>query len=421
MKATFTKVLLMACAAIFAINVASAQTVFWNEDFSSVSDLPTGWTSEAANGTAAVWGWCDDPSATNPCILNWSTYSNQHDMNFSAATADNGFVYMDSDGLGAADHDIRLTSTAIDCSGQTDVWVKSEHLVGVFGTATTDNVVLRVSTDNMNWTSFNLFDIAAGNTGNEPGSIRWSLNPDISLVDISSVAAGSSTVYLQWQWIGNYEYYWLIDDLELYDADPTSLFIAAFDLRVNNNFFAIAPNAQTPASQVEQFGFLADIENIGFQDQTGVTLNLTIVDDATSAAVYSEDLIYGTVEADSLVENVLFNDAGFTPAGTPGTTYTGTYAISADSIDTEPDNNVRVFDFAVTDTLYAKEMGSTRFITPAASNWDDGEPHSWAYGNCFYFPNGDGYFARYGSFTVGNAEDVAGRLITIFLLSMGRC
>jgi type IX secretion system substrate protein len=410
MKATFTKTLLMACVAIFAINIANAQTVFWNEDFSAVSDLPTGWTTSDASGGSAMWAWCDDPSATNPCIINWAAYANQHDMGFFSTTGADGYVFMDSDNLGnvSPDHIANLTSGVIDCSGETEVWLKMESLLGVFGLDADMNAILQVSTDNANWTDFQIFE---GLTTAE----RWSGNPEVSLIDITSVAAGSPTVYLQWSWTGNYEYYWLIDDIELYDEDPTALFVFAVDMRVNDNFFAIAPNAQTPASQVEQFGFLADIENVGYQELTGVNLNVTIVDDASSAVVYNEDLLYGTIGPDSLAENVLFASAGYTPEATANKTYTGTYTVSSDSVDLNPDNNTQTFDFIITDTTFAKDNGATRFISPAASNWDDGEPHSWAYGNYFHTPNGTGMYARYGSFAIGNADEVPGTILTLYL------
>lgn len=411
MKATFTKILLMACVAIFATHIANAQTVFWDEDFSGAVGIPTGWATGDASGGTAAWGWCDDPSATNACIINWALYANQHEGSFFSTTGANGYMFMDSDALGSVspDHIATLTTDVIDCSAQTTaVWVKVESLLGVFGLDADANAILQVSTDNTNWTDFQIFE---GLTTAE----RWSGNPEVSLIDISTVAAGSATVYLQWSWTGNYEYYWLIDDVELYDEDPTSLFVLAVDMRVNDNFFAIAPNAQTPASQVEQFGFLADIENVGFQDLTGVSLNVTIVDDASGAAVYTEDLAYGTIEGDSIAENVLFAGDGYTPEATPNKTYSGIYTVTTDSVDLNPDNNGVSFDFIITDTTFAKDNGATRFISPAGSNWDDGEPHSWAYGNYFHTPNGDGMFARYGSFALGNADEVPGTLVTLTL------
>ncbi len=424
MNTTFTKTLFLGLITMFSLNIVSAQTAFWEEDFSTTSGLPTGWVSSDAMGAdpSAGWIWCNDPSATNPCIINWTTYSNQHDGVFSSATGANGFVLFDSDGAGPINHNVQLTTDNINCSAQPVVWAKFESLLGVFGMATTDNAVLQVSNDGgNNWTTFNLWDIAPGNQGNEPGSIRWTVNPSYSIVDISSVAGSSATVSLRWAWAGNYEYYWLLDDVALYDADPTTIFIPANDIRMTD-FFAPARNAFTPASQVEQFGFLADIENNGSSTQTGVNLNVTIVDDANSAVVYTEDLMYPDLAPQSDFQNEPFAGGGFTPEATPGKTYTGTYTLTSDSssVDVNPMDNSRSFNFFVSDTLFSKDNGATRTVTPAADNWMDGEAHSWSYG-CNYHVvsgtdlSGNQLHARYGTFMIGNAGDLGGTILTLKL------
>lgn len=410
MKVTFTKNLSLVLIALCAWTFSTAQTLIYEQTFADLGGLPTGWTSADASGGAGVWAWCDDPSATNPCIVNWAAYANQHENGFFSETGDDGYVFMDSDALGnvAPDHVVELTTDALDFSGAAEVWIKSENLIGVFGLDAIDNAVLRVSTDNATWTDYVLFP-------DQTTAVRWSNNPQVTLTDVSAVAAGSSTVYFQWQWTGNYEYYWLMDDIEVYDADPSSIFFLANDLQVNDNFFAIAPNAITPASQIEQFGFLADVENVGVETQSNVNLNITITDDASSTAVYSEDLPYDPIDGFTLVENIFFPGMGFTPEAEAGKSYTGVYTITSDSTDNDPENNTQTFDFAISDTLFAKEMGATRGILPADGNWDDGEPRSWAYGNCFYINDGTDLNARYVSFALWDAVDYVGELVTLTL------
>ena len=403
-----TKKLFTILSLAFAFQVGIAQNVFWEEDFSSTMDLPAGWTSEDASGGEGVWTWCADPLAASTCIPNWDLYADQHDGNFYSTTSENGFVLMDSDVLGnvAPDHVVNLTTDAIDCSGQSEVWVKFESLIGVYGLPATDNAILKASTNGTDWTEFNVFQLSL--------ATRWSENPEYSIVDISSVAAGSSTVYIQWSWTGNYEYYWLIDDILLYDSDPTPIYVLAHDMRVNENFYAISYNAMWPASQLECFSFLADIENVGAMDQTNVNLNLSI-EEVGVGTVYSEDLFYGTITADSLAENQPF-DSCFTPGNVVGTMYTGTYMISADSADLAPENNFQTFDFMVTDTVFSKEFGATTSIQPASSNWDDGEAHSWAFGNYFYIVDGENWYASSATFGIDAPDpSIVGRLLEIVL------
>jgi len=408
MDKTTTKQLLILCTMLFGFQMAITQNLFWEEDFSTTMGLPTGWTTEDASGGEGAWTWCSDSTQVATCIPNWNLYASQHENRYFSGSVDNGFVLMDSDILGEIfpDHIVRLTTSAIDCSGQPEVWMKFESLIGVYGLPTTDNALLRASTNGTDWTNFNVFEISI--------SDRWSDNPEYSTIDISSVAVGESTVYLQFSWTGNYEYYWLLDDLQLYDADPSALFIAAHDLRVNENFYAIAPNLMTPASQVECFSFLADIENTGSMDQTNVNLNISIDEDG-GGNEYSEDLTYGTIAVDSLAENVPFSGC-FTPSAVPGASYTGTYIVSADSVDLVPENNIQAFDIMVTDTVFAKEDGATTSIRPADSNWGDTDAHSWAFVNYFYIVNGEDWWASSATFSIGEPDlDVIGRIITLYL------
>jgi hypothetical protein len=200
--------------------------------------------------------------------------------------------------------------------------------------------------------------------------------------------AGTSTFKVRFTFSADF-YFWVIDDIQIIDRP-------SHDMRANTNWYAIATNAMVPASQVEAFGFMCDIQNMGNQAQTGVNLNINIVDDATGNSVYSADQAYGTIGVDSIAENVVFGD--FTPPDVPGT-YRGTYTVSADSTDFNPDNNTIEFTFMVTDTVFAKEFGATTSIYPNASNWNAGEPRSWTYGNYYYVPNGDGWYANSATFS----------------------
>ncbi len=411
MKSTLHFLALLLAIAVLPYTLP-AQNVVWNEDFSDGS-IPAGWTSQDASGNGGIWTWCDDPIDANGagCVVNWADYQDQHGP-FASATATNGFMVMDSDflgGLANPPHIVRLTTAPIDCSSLSEVWVKSENLIGVWEYTTTDNAVLRVSTDGVNWTAYNLFDIAPGMSGNEPGSIRWTLNPGFAVTDISAVAAGQSTVYLQWSWTGNYEYYWLLDDVVLYDADPTSLFFAAHDMQVNNDFFAVAPNLIWPLEMVEPIGFLADISNQGLITQSNVSLNLTI-EDPNGNVVFTEDLLYGSITPDSIAQNVPFAGT-FEPAELG--VYTGTYTVSADSTDLNPDNNSQVFEFLMSDTLFAKENGINLVTRPADDSWDVGEAWSWAYGNYYYVTNANDQVFKHVFFAIAAEASQAGENLSV--------
>ncbi len=98
---------------------------------------------------------------------------------------------------------------------------------------------------------------------------------------------------------------------------------------MNENFYAVAQNAATPLALVEPIHFLADVSNLGAGTQTNVNLNMTILKSDNSVA-FDEDLAYGDVAGNAIVENVPFT-ASYTPDAIDG--YTGTYSISGDQVD----------------------------------------------------------------------------------------
>lgn len=196
-------------------------------------------------------------------------------------------------------------------------------------------------------------------------------------------------------------YFWGFDDMQIVER-------AAYDMQINENFYAVYPNFGTPVSQADSAAFLADIQNNGGLDASNVQLNLSIVADADGTEIYNDTKDYGTITVDSIAENQLF-DQVLDPAVLASGVYTGTYLISHDEADNNAVNDTIQFQFVMTDTVFAKENGrGVRGIAPA----DD---VSYSFGNVFYIPNGNGFVAKNVSFGVDNGDELAGRSINIYL------
>ncbi len=218
---------------------------------------------------------------------------------------------------------------------------------------------------------------------------------------VGTGGADSLRVKLIYQ--ANY-YYWGVDDMQIIEQESNNL--------RTNAFFAVPNNAIFPLDNAEPFGFLADIENVGALEQTNVNLNVTI-EDFDGNEVYSQDLDYGTVPANSLVENVPFAEK-YLPTETG--TFFGTYTISADAEDFDESNNAQEFAYIVSDTTFAKEYsGANSTTSSAAGNWDANEPHSWAWGNYYYVANADNKFVRSATIAVLGSAALAGRELVITL------
>jgi len=215
-----------------ALPLEPTLTTVFSEDFSGGS-VPAGWNNQDTGPTTnALWTWCADPAddrATPGCPQIWGDALNLQ-VPFAASTANNGFVTLDSDFYGNINHVSELTTPSIDLTGAFSAVVNFESHVGVFSLPADPNAALRVSTDGgVNWTSFVVFPGLVTGAPNPP-LVRWSANPTVSSIDISSVAAGESDVLLQWQWTGSFEYNWNLDDVTVVTSDnPDIIFADGFD------------------------------------------------------------------------------------------------------------------------------------------------------------------------------------------------
>ncbi len=341
MKQTFTKLLCALC--LLSAGMATAQTPFWSENFTD--GIPTGWTNVDASGHNVLWTWCSDPTAGNSeagCAPVFDDALNLQTP-FAATTAATGFVTVDSDEAGqlSSVHKTELTTTAINCTGKSVVFASFESHTGVYQ-PNDQTMLLRVSTDKVNWTTYNPFpDLTI--------ALRWSDNPTLSVFDISSVAANQATVYLQWQYIGLYEYFWDLDDVKLYPENPT----ARFNLTISD-FFYPASSFATPESQIatDTFGFFAYVNNEGLNAMTNVVLTAKVKDQndnvlfADSTTV--DEIPAGTVDTAIVLPNVFAPEL---PIGV----YSVSYELHADSIDARPEGNSGESPFLVTANVFSKE------------------------------------------------------------------
>ena len=340
-----------------------------------------GWTTVGVTDEDAVWVWEEDGRADMGAYSNTTSIVSPSVANgamvFDSDFYDNGGVQGDF-GLGVAPAPAtgELISPIMDL---TDAGPLSLKFNEYHRNNNATNQVAYSMDGGVTWSTPIVTNSAvAGNAATATDAVQ--------IISLSG-ASGTDQFRIKFIFEGSY-YFWIVDDVQILTRQRN-------DMQVNENFFAIAPSYQTPASQVEEFGFLVDITNVGGIDQPNVVVNMNI-EDPSGTSIYTEDNNFGTV-GDSLVENSSFGN--FTPPAVEGV-YEGTYSISSDSIDSDPSNNEITFDFAVTDTVYAKENGYTRDIFPAAANWSEGDPHQWAYGNHYYITNGEGYYANTVSFSI---------------------
>ena len=163
----------------------------------------------------------------NGCARIWDDGLNAQGP-FAATTATNGFVNMDSDLYQNITHRSQLTTPALDFTRASEVGVSFEGHIGVWNIDAEVGALLRVSNDDgVNWTEYMIYPgLVTGSPA--PPLVRWSHNPSTTFIDISAVAAGQPRVLVQWQWEGNFEYNWKLDDVIFITQDPDLIFSDSF-------------------------------------------------------------------------------------------------------------------------------------------------------------------------------------------------
>jgi len=359
---------------VMGILNAQLPTPFWTEDFTD--GIPAGWaTTDASTNTLKVyWTWCLNPflGDSDPgCSQPWDDALNGQ-VPFRATTATTGFVVVDSDDPGDLpnNHISQLTTTPFNFADKNQVFISFQTHIGVYIENADANAILRVSTNGIDWTEYTIFP---GLTTTE----RWSENPETPIIDISATAANQANVWIQWQWTGNYEYMWSVDDIEIYNQDPTP----QNDVAISAFFYPVS-SYTTPASQIASntFQFEVNLSNKGLNPQTNLVVTAYVEEDGGST------LHTQTINIPSLDPGV--SDSAFvfpllyTPDLATGL-YTVGYTLSSDSIDQRPIDNEREDNFVVSNDIFAKEDGPEQGYRPGAGG-------DWAVAN-YYRMNGGNF------------------------------
>lgn len=387
--------LLFLCQSLFA------QSIFFSEDFNGA--FPVGWMPVKRLGN-------------NHPASNWrrTTTGPQGDYateSLNSTTASGGWMIFDSDlSCSTQGQDAWLISPPIDASAQEIVWLIFETYYRSFN----DRPAIRVGSNLDNLNSWENIEVFPGIIATQFGGViegDQELNPQTIYLNLTEFMAGQPNLRIAFQFLSTNDtdnggdgigcaFNWQIDDVQLanYDPRPDS------DIRVNA-FFGVAPNAITPVTQIEPIGFLADIRNSGKSVQPATTLMITI-ENSGGEIVYQDSLLFGPIAPDSTVQNVFFQSE-YTPPPV-AEVYTATYAARTAIADELPANNARSFGFEISDTLFAKQLGADEVITASGSN-------DFTFGNVFYVPNGSNLYARYLSFGVANAHQLAGKTVNTYL------
>ena len=356
--------------------VQAARAVFWSHDCNV--DSCSNWSFD--NGAYEVGAPWTDIDINFECTTDgpsgpynqWAGGSGDGSAasSMNSTTSSNGTIMVDSDLFGAdANYDANWvencwfqTVAPIDCSEHPYVSISLETRYRCWdngGSDDSEKCLIEVSRDGVNWPAIDNWDEASGYViyGNDTVASRKEVfpgyetsdtsdNPSLLEFDITDAAGGQAEVYVRFRWSGTWGYSWEIDDIQVYDtpANDTRIdnYLSYTDYERSGYYeYGAWPLSQIPAD----LAAAAKVYNVGFEDQTNVTLDVT----AAGTTAYSTPITLSYATADTL-------SAAYMPTALGPVTVD--YVLTADAADENPGNNMASQSFEVTDLSWGRDEGT---------------------------------------------------------------
>ena len=340
--------------------------VIWSEDFGG--GFPSGWNSYTVNTGAGNSGASAGNTATAPwkhsMVGSWGYWNSVGTSGgnptgpataINSTTSANGFLISDIDSAnhwngnsgassGSSYHFIEsyFTTSSIDLSGYANVSLEFEHS---FRLNNSIDLTVSISTDSINWTSYNV----QGNATNNQASA----DPEYLSLNISSVAGNSATAYVKVGWNARV-YFWMLDDMKIVETPDNKIDLSEtsfggwYTTPTTNGFgleYTLIPMKQIIANP---YTFEGEVTNLGALNQTA-HINVNVLDESSSS-------VFTTISADSILfpqDTMIFvGQNKFSPTSTGLYTF-DTWASSVDTIS----DTMSSFS-AVTDNVYGRDNGT---------------------------------------------------------------
>tara|TARA_B110000093_G_C12956979_1_gene405319 strand:+ start:752 stop:2632 length:1881 start_codon:yes stop_codon:yes gene_type:complete len=348
------------------IHSDKSAVVIWSEDFGG--GFPSGWNSYTVNTGAGNSGASAGNTATAPwkhsMVGSWGYWNSVGTSGgnptgpataINSTTSANGFLISDIDSAnhwngnsgassGSSYHFIEsyFTTSSIDLSGYANVSLEFEHS---FRLNNSIDLTVSISTDSINWTSYNV----QGNATNNQASA----DPEYLSLNISAVAGNSATAYVKVGWNARV-YFWMLDDMKIVETPDNKIDLSEtsfggwYTTPTTNGFgleYTLIPMKQIIANP---YTFEGEVTNLGALNQTA-HINVNVLDESSSS-------VFTTISADSILfpqDTMIFvGQNKFTPTSTGLYTF-DTWASSVDTIS----DTMSSFS-AVTDNVYGRDNGT---------------------------------------------------------------
>lgn len=255
-------------------NNSSSIIPFYIEEFNG--GLPADWQIIDNAGNGVNWKW------TTTGIYHTGFYTGLEQLNSNGTSASNGYLLYDSDSAGQSvgGENADLISGAINCSMRSNVHLKFNQLLYHFY----ESAKVYVSNDGTSWTEVYEAGALLGVNQTTP-------NPHVADIDISAMAAKHPTVYIKFNFTGDYDYWWMIDDVSLYE-EPVITDGSILSVNSPGSSCTGLTNAETISIEIGNTGTaVLQNFNLSYSIDGGNAITENISDTIAPAASYTYDFI----------------------------------------------------------------------------------------------------------------------------------
>ena len=346
------------------------QNVIYSYDFAN--GIPTGWAN-FGTPSAALWEYRGPNTTPNDTVGSRGAYASGDPI--ESTTRSNGFMIFDSDyldnngssatmGQGAAPspHIGVLATSPLNFSSYTNVSISLESFARTFY----GQQWLIFSTDGgVNFTDS--IQLHSGLAVNATSS-----NPELYILDISSIVGGQSNVMVVFLFdgtpgnaIGNGYYFWMFDDVKFIEIPNNDLAIVDWDIDQGTKrgvYGTVIKDFVEPVS----YSILA--QNKGKFDQPNTRMRVTT--SSVQGGVQVDSTLVGTLVSGT--DTIINSFNGYLPADTGF--YSSSVYLLSDSNDYDISNNTVSYSYSVSESFYALDHGniSSYLGTNSFSGCEDG-------------------------------------------------
>ncbi|MCB0802557.1 MAG: T9SS type A sorting domain-containing protein [Flavobacteriales bacterium] len=314
------------------------------------NQIPSGWVAANNTGNSNNWVWSNSAPGGQ-----YSTLASA----INSTTASNGFMLMPADLYNTPfpsgtpiGMDATISSPAITIPASASVVLQWEQSYRYCCLAS-DELVVEISTNNQTWTSYDA-KLGRGASVSVPSPTS---NPaEIVRLTVSSQLANQTTVYIRFRMTGATHYYWMIDDVMLIEGATNAMELTDYSINFSNLTFNPS-HTIVPFTSLYPLTFTGQTFNAGSNTQTGVGLEVAIVQDSTYSGMPGAGVVdLKTTMLGSSVPSLQRDTIG---VGTHNSNSFGYFRAVFNVLSTAPNQNPSAAtgsqSFIVSDSVLAKD------------------------------------------------------------------